>query len=276
MGLAHRLLGSADFDEMAVALAVLPDRGVMVDVGAHQGSSLLPFAATGWQVWAFEPDPANRQILVDAVDAFDVHVDPRAVDKVTGRTVDLYTSEVSTGISSLLNFHAGHRPSASVETVRLDDFLRENDVGAVDFLKVDAEGHDLRVLETFPWNSDRPAMVICEFEDRKTRLDCYDHTDLGDFLSSLDYHVFLSEWQPVVEYGGLHRWRHVHRYPVGLAHADAWGNFLAVHRSLTPRLERALRSSERELRMRRATAPLRAARARARRQLARILDRGTD
>ncbi len=56
-------LGS--LDEIGVVHAVTRERapGVMVDVGAHYGSSLRPFAKDGWRVFAFEPDPANRQKL---------------------------------------------------------------------------------------------------------------------------------------------------------------------------------------------------------------------
>jgi hypothetical protein len=31
----------------------------MLDVWAHHGTSLVPFARAGWQVYAFEPDPAK-------------------------------------------------------------------------------------------------------------------------------------------------------------------------------------------------------------------------
>ena len=34
---------------------------MMIYVGAHFGSALAPFARQGWQIFAFEPDPQNRE-----------------------------------------------------------------------------------------------------------------------------------------------------------------------------------------------------------------------
>ena len=41
------------------------DKGVMIDVGAHHGSSLKKFAEAGWKIYAFEPDKNNRKILTE-------------------------------------------------------------------------------------------------------------------------------------------------------------------------------------------------------------------
>src|SRR5207245_2024611 len=35
----------------------------MIDVGAHHGSTLLPFLTAGWRVYAFEPIAENRVVL---------------------------------------------------------------------------------------------------------------------------------------------------------------------------------------------------------------------
>ena len=46
-----------------------PRSGVIVDVGSHFGESFAPYLALGWQVLAFEPDPANRARLLQNVAA---------------------------------------------------------------------------------------------------------------------------------------------------------------------------------------------------------------
>ena len=51
-------------DETAVIhdlIARVP--GVMIDVGAHQGNSLMGFLDDGWSIYEFEPNDRNRVIL---------------------------------------------------------------------------------------------------------------------------------------------------------------------------------------------------------------------
>jgi FkbM family methyltransferase len=196
----------------------------MVDVGAHHGGTLALFAHDGWKIIAIEPDPANRAIL--SRDFPTIAIDPRAIGERDGEQVTLYTSGVSSGISTLNPFHPSHRATSRVETVRLDTLL--TDVSEVTLLKTDTEGWDLPVLRTFPWDRLHPLAVIAEFDDHKTVPLGYDWRDLAEFLVDRGFAVEVSEWYPVVEYGRPHRWRSVRPFPVELADAAAWGNLIAT------------------------------------------------
>ena len=86
--------------------------GLMLDVGAHHGSSLSPFSKAGWEIHAFEPDPINRQHLIKRFGKDDkVTINPVAVDETGDEYLPFYTSEESTGISSLNNFRDTHQRS---------------------------------------------------------------------------------------------------------------------------------------------------------------------
>ncbi|MFH0902002.1 MAG: hypothetical protein V2A73_15335, partial [Pseudomonadota bacterium] len=62
----------------------------MVDVGAHYGSSCEQFARSGWRVFAFEPDAANRLVLQDRVGRLpNVEIVPLAVSDRDGEDVPL-------------------------------------------------------------------------------------------------------------------------------------------------------------------------------------------
>jgi FkbM family methyltransferase len=228
----------------------------MVDVGAHHGGALEAFAQSGWSVHAFEPDPSNRAELMSGPGRMpSVHVDSRAITEIDGDQLELFTSDVSSGISTLTAFHPSHHATATVETVRLDTYLARID--RVDFLKVDTEGHDLFVLKTFPWSRLKPQALVCEFEDRKTVPLGYGYRDLAQFLVDQGYVVLVSEWYPIVEYGLSHRWRAMHRYPHQLASADAWGNLIAVEPRLLPRARRLARRAKWQLTVRHALDRLR-------------------
>ena len=213
--------------------------GVMVDVGAHHGQSFRRFAADGWRVYAFEPDPVNRVVLVRRARGLpNVTVDSRAVATRDGDLVTLYTSSISTGISTLMPFHPTHRPSTQVATVRLDTYLSQ--VEQVTVLKTDAEGYDMPILRTFPWHRLKPRAVISEFEDARSAGSGYTYRDMAEFLVDRGYSVFVSEWYPVVEYGRRHRWRSVREYPARLHDPRGWGNLIGVTPSGVEVLKRQL------------------------------------
>lgn len=247
--LVGQMLGPQSFDEVFVLSRVIGGTpGVMLDVGAHHGNALAPFLGRGWNVHAFEPDPANRAVLTRRFPG--VTVDARAVSEQDGEEVALYTSDVSAGISTLSPFHPTHAPTASVKTIRLDSYLREHDVDQVDFLKVDIEGHDLFALRGFPWATHHPRAVICEYEDHKTVQLGHSVHDIAGFLIDQGYSVLVSEWEPIVEYGARHTWRRFAPYPTEVA-GDSWGNLIAVDPSLMPAVQQSGKSAVRRLRVRR-------------------------
>lgn len=203
----------------------------MVDVGAHHGSALMPFLEQNWQILAFEPDAKNRAKLLGRLgnhrNRENVTVDLRAVGREARSSVSFYRSEESTGISALSAFRDTHRAEQKVDIVRLSEALSANGIDDVDFLKVDTEGHDLFVLQGFPWNRCTPQVIECEFEDNKTVPLGYKFDDLCRYLVDKGYYVYVSEWHPIIRYGTKHDWHRLVRYPCALKSEEAWGNLLA-------------------------------------------------
>lgn len=226
------LMGRARFDEVELIYRLLREQPlpcVMVDVGAHHGASLEPFALLGWSVLAFEPDPMNRSELERLCGRFpELRLDPRALSNREAGELPWYTSELSTGISSLAAFHESHQQSSSVEVTTLARALEDHGVEDIDFLKVDAEGTDLFVLQGLPWERIKPSVVLCEFEDGKTEDLGYNFRDLAGHLVEQGYHVLVSEWYPITAYGARHSWRRLTPYPCELEDTRAWGNLIAV------------------------------------------------
>jgi len=225
--------GVAHFDESDLFFRYLnevhPTGGLLVDVGAHHGGSIRQFCESGWTVHAFEPDPNNRRILRQNVDsAWSLHVNKEAVAEVDGQTVDFFASSESSGVSGLSPFLDSHERVAQVKTVRLSTYIADHSLGHVDYLKIDTEGHDLFVLKSFPWDSDAPDAIECEFEDNKTVDLGYTSDELADFLIDHGYQVLVSEWHPIIRYGISHDFSALRRYEPGTISGQAWGNFLAV------------------------------------------------
>jgi FkbM family methyltransferase len=218
-------------DEVKILESFLPEKfGVMFDVGAHVGGACLSFLQKGYTVHAFEPLQRCRAALLFKANAAGcrerLHLDARAVSNVGGQRQTWYTMDDSSGASSMLAFTNGHKKAANVTTVTLRDYCREQCVTRIDFLKIDAEGYDLMVLQGFPFESLKPQCVMCEFEDKKTCLLGYTVHDMIKFLRDRGYYLLVSEWHPIARYGGLHQWRRVVPYPTECQHL-AWGNVLA-------------------------------------------------
>lgn len=217
------------------AIALLFDSeltgSTMVDVGAHHGSALMPFLNKEWKIYAFEPDERNRSKLCERLYKHKnkalVSLDTRCVSNGTRKSVSFYRSAQSTGISGLSAFHESHVEAQRVDTTTLTEFFNGKPMPMIDFLKIDTEGHDLFVLQGYPWDLDKPAVVECEFEDAKTVSLGYNFHDLARFLVGKGYAVYVSEWHPIIRYGIRHDWYGLKRYPCELASQEAWGNLLA-------------------------------------------------
>lgn len=232
--LRKRLSSVHKFDEVyAVYRALGHDRagnGFMIDVGGHRGESFDAFAVCGWRVDCFEPNPANHPIIRERIldGTSKVTLYPFAVSDAPKQGPAFYLSDQSTGISSLHAFHETHREGFKVDVIALRDHLAVLGNPKVDFLKVDAEGFDFFVLQGIDWDACAPEVIVCEFDDRKTRDLGYSYKDMAQYLLDRGYEVIVSEWHPILAYGQTHSWNRFTRYPSELATPDAWGNLVAL------------------------------------------------
>jgi len=234
----HRLCGREQFDEVELVYLQLSgelENKVMIDVGAHYGTAFAPFLLKGWRVIAFEPDQVNLDALNKRMKGIPIFakdnltIIQKAVTLKDGDRLDFYRSSESSGISGLIPFRNSHQVGQVAETITLKTALEEHGCDKAGFLKVDTEGFDLFVLQSFPWaEKEAPEVIVCEFEDQKTSHVGYVHQHLGQFLLDKGYHVLISEWEPIVRYGIQHKWSSMKRYPCTLESPNGWGNFIAV------------------------------------------------
>ena len=206
----------------------------LVDVGAHQGFFSQAFAQAQWHVVAFEPERLNLKALREKMQEFErVVIIPKAVSDSESSAQPFYVSEEHFGIHSLKPFHSTHEFAYEVETVRLDTTLASLDINNVSLLKIDVEGADFLVLKSFDFNRYKPALIMVEFmDDRSFANFGYTHHEVVRFMKDKGYCTFVSEWNPIKEYGREkedsepHVWVQCAPYP--LNHEPAWGNLIFV------------------------------------------------
>ncbi|WP_430401871.1 FkbM family methyltransferase [Hyphomonas sp.] len=222
----------AHVDETAVVARILTNRRgrdhVMLDVGAHYGTSASYFHKLNWSIHCFEPDESNRQKLQAKLGTAEgVTIDTRAVSDKPATGVSFFTSKESTGISGLLAFRDTHTASSKVDITTVAEIVSARQLSRIDFLKIDVEGYDLNVLKGVPWDQLKPDVIECEFEDAKTLKLGHTWKDIAEYLRTRGYTIYISEWHPIVRYGIPHQWRRVVPYPGETMSSKSWGNILA-------------------------------------------------
>lgn len=123
---------------------------IFFDIGANKGNwseraaSLLKHNNISGHVYAFEPTSSTFAYLSDRFKGSElVSANRIALSDQSGEREFFVVGELA-GTNSLLRIDGA--TTESVTTLRLDDFLAEERIDHVSFVKSDTEGHDLSVL----------------------------------------------------------------------------------------------------------------------------------
>jgi FkbM family methyltransferase len=195
--LDHELMhGNFENAETRFVQKFLRSGMTVVDVGAHHGLyTLLASKGVGrrGKVIAFEPSPRERRRLLQHIRVnrcWNVAVEACALGDKVGEADLLVVGGWSDWCNSL-------RPPAVTERTetirvgveRLDDVLWRLQVDAVDFIKLDAEGAELSVLQgarELLRGASRP-VILAEVQDLRTQPWGYRARDIVEFLVRENY-----------------------------------------------------------------------------------------
>jgi len=219
---------NTQFDEISIINDFLKfKKGVMFDVGSMNGSSFMPFLLRKWDIYAFEPDKENYKYIFDYLRKWNLKINlfEKAVSNIE-ETRTFYKSNVSTGIPSLLKFDKNQEYSHEVSTIVLKDLIKKKGIENIDFLKIDVEGYDLNVLRGFDFSKLKPRIIMCEFEDKKTKLLGHTTYDMAQFLIERGYYLIYSIWFPIKDYGTRHNFKKMSIVFKDIGNND-WGNIIA-------------------------------------------------
>ena len=139
----------------------------LIDVGACMGAMAKPFLAEGWQAAMFEPDERCHQMLTDLVNAYPNHARLEKAAITTDRegSIPFHIASLP-GLSGLSTSpYAADVKVADVRAVRLAHYIANNGWANVDFIKIDAEGHDLAILNSIDFGKVAPRLIMVEFGD---------------------------------------------------------------------------------------------------------------
>lgn len=132
---------------------LLPQGGTFVDVGSNIGAySLWAAACAGdnGRVMAIEADPENYAILTENIKLNSKqHVIRARQVGAADVNVSLTFYKAPPGNCGGNNFEARGSPDRSLQCERLSAILKQDEITKVDFMKLDIEGFETRVLKQF-------------------------------------------------------------------------------------------------------------------------------
>lgn len=151
----------------AILDAPVMGRPVIINVGCKDAREMREiWCPIDAEIHAFEGNPAHQKALRELRNNFrnfTYHI--MAVTPNPQDTVTFYVSEQFDGIGGLAQNHESCKP-ITVEAVTLSDYFKRNDINHVDHMLIDAEGADLDILISFPFDKLTLKTFTIEYHDQ--------------------------------------------------------------------------------------------------------------
>lgn len=170
-----------------------------LDVGANFGwytTLFAKYAESDGSVHSFEPVPSIFENLNRNYDLMgrpeNVRINNLALgDEEKELTINLFTG-LSTGHASLSDQDRDDAIPFKCRMITLDSYLEENDIGHVDFVKVDIEGAELGLLKgaELLFKQEHPPIILMEMALNQTKNFGYLPNDLIEFLRKRAPYIF--------------------------------------------------------------------------------------
>lgn len=170
---------------------------VIIDVGGNEGNyaALCKKYAPDARIISFEPHPRTFERLKLRSAKLNFEVINAAVSNVY-ETVVLYdlagkegTSHASLYAGVVSDLHRSEVSQSNVPAIPLDDYLSKNAIDHVNLLKIDAEGHELKILQGAQQYISQNKIDIVHFEFNEMNI--VSKTFMKDFYFILHGYSFF-------------------------------------------------------------------------------------
>lgn len=170
----------------------VPENGIVVQAGASDDKAVFPQANqfSKGKVYVFEPNPQHFKKIRDHRFYFsNVVAMQTALSDTSGRqSFYLSGNEANKRLGSLLKaspdwkwYYRDHT-DISVETVNLEEWAKDNDIEAVDFLILNCGGSELSILQSIPNLITSISAILVETHSQEFRKGLGLYPDVKQFL----------------------------------------------------------------------------------------------
>ena len=187
-------------DVLALVVSKFKRAGVFVEIGAADGVSLsnthMLETQFEWSGILVEPSRGFFQALSGSRKA---RIDTRCVSDKSGESVVFSERGVLSGIENTIQ---GRPPGDffwskkySVDTVTLLDLLNEHEAPSeIDFLSIDTEGSEYKILKQFNFDQFRFNVIVCEHNFGDTRIPTLELLGAKGYVRVLSWCSAFDDW----------------------------------------------------------------------------------
>jgi FkbM family methyltransferase len=191
----RRVAGTDAFEPRMTRLfahLIRPD-DICLDVGANIGCTAILFAQLCKRVVSFEPTPKTFALWQRNVAQSGLrHIDGHNIALGNAdHTATIYYSDDNRGGAFVGDVVDGGGESARIDVRRLDAVMPSLGIDRIDFMKIDVEGHEGKVIEG-GWESISKFKPVIQLELNSWCLNAQQRIALPDFLD------FLCERFPII------------------------------------------------------------------------------
>lgn len=175
------------------------EKGFFVDIGAHHPiylSNTYRFYLRGWRGINVDAMPGSMKMF-NKIRPFDTNIEAPVSDKVEELTyyifnepaLNTFSEEEATKKNNLGNYRitrAIKLKTLTLETI-LDMHLKHGQ--KIDFLSIDVEGLDLKVLVSNNWKKYRPTLVLIESLNNEHDIASVSTDPVNIFMRQTGYHL---------------------------------------------------------------------------------------
>tara|TARA_B100002051_G_scaffold92772_2_gene88676 strand:+ start:2891 stop:3571 length:681 start_codon:yes stop_codon:yes gene_type:complete len=178
----------------------------MIDVGANEGESILEFNKSFQinKIYSIEPNLTTFQELkkknFNNVEVFNFAAsDTEGEDKLkigylssmsTLNAINndsFYTKIKSFIIWLTLRKFSIYKKEIIIKKVRLDHFVKTQNIGIVDLIKIDTEGHEFNVIKGLGDYITNVKMILFEYHEDNSIIKNYTKDDINNYLFSKNF-----------------------------------------------------------------------------------------
>jgi FkbM family methyltransferase len=193
----------SDYEQENIAFlkAQVKPGDVVFDIGAHLGlMSVIASQLSGpsGKVYAFEPSPSTFDLLkkVLRLNSTPNSVIPEqmAITNTVGKLRFFLSSDPGSNSNSLVEKHHLDRAAVEINCTSLDTYSKTNHIRSIAFIKIDAEGSELQVLQGAEavLQVQRPKLILA-VHPRLIRNNGNEPREIFSYINALNYTILYKQ-----------------------------------------------------------------------------------